>query len=804
MHTLLLIILCFAVIAFLAYHYASITIWSITLVVGLLLMSKYAGISTVGLYCLWGFTATVLLLINLRPLRRLLVTKHVMRFFQGILPEISRTEQEALDAGTVHWEGELFTGDPDWDALLAEPKATLSEEEQAFLDGPVETLCGQIDDWEFTHNLTDMPESMWDYAKKEGFFGMIIPKEYGGKGFSEWGHACVLIKLYSRSIGVATTISVPNSLGPAQLLLKYGTEEQKNHYLPRLASGEDIPCFALTGPNAGSDAAAMTDTGIVCKAKFDGKEVLGIKLNWDKRYITLAPVATVLGLAFRLYDPDNLIGDKTDLGITCALIPTDTKGVVTGRRHFPANTCFMNGPTQGKDVFIPLDWIIGGVDMAGSGWRMLMECLGSGRSISLPSSAVGGSKFAAAATGAYARIRKQFNLPIGYFEGIEEPLARIAGLSYISDSGMRFTVAAVDEGARPSVASAILKYHTTENARVVCNDAMDIHGGKGICLGPKNYLGRGYQGLPIGITVEGANILTRCLIIFGQGAIRCHPYVVDEIEAAKAGDLKRFDKALFSHLGFIFSNMIRSFYLAITAGRIVRAPNVRVKRYYQLITRYSSALAFMTEVSMLVLGANLKRREKLTARLGDALSMLYLASAVLKRYHDEGSPKEDLALVRWSCRYLLFRTQEALYGAFRNFPNRFAGLLMQAMVFPFGKHLSVPSDALGQEVAKLLLSPSETRDRLIDGCHRGPGEFSPMAELDDALLKVIAAEPLEKKLREAEQDGLVDEILMEDKIKAALKAKVINKKEEGILLAAHEARQAIIAVDDFLTDELKR
>lgn len=804
MHTLFLILLCFMVMAFLAYHYASIAIWSMTLIVGLLLLSKYAEIGSVGLSCLWGFTLTVLLIINVRPIRRFLITKHVMRFFQRIMPSISRTEQEALDAGTVHWEGELFTGDPNWDALLKEPSVKLSDEEKAFLDGPVEELCGQIDDWHFTHNLADMPESIWKFAKDHGFFGMIIPKEYGGKGFSEWGHARVLVKLYSRSIGVATTISVPNSLGPAQLLLKYGTEDQKNHYLPRLASGKDIPCFALTGPDAGSDAAAMTDIGIVCKGQHEGKEVLGIKLNWDKRYITLAPVATVLGLAFRLLDPDHLIGETDDIGITCALIPTDTQGITVGRRHFPANTCFMNGPTQGKDVFIPLDWIIGGVDMAGAGWRMLMECLGSGRAISLPSSAVGGSKIAAGATGAYARIRKQFNLPIGYFEGIEEPLARIAGLTYISDAGMRFAVAAVDEGARPSVASAILKYHTTENARVVCNDAMDIHGGKAICLGPKNYMGRGYQGIPIGITVEGANILTRCLIIFGQGAIRCHPYVVDEIEAAKENDLKRFDKALFSHLGFIFSNMIRSFYLALTAGRFVRAPSVRVKRYYQLITRYSSALAFMTEVAMLVLGANLKRREKLTARLGDALSMLYLASAVLKRYHDDGSPKEDLPLVRWSCRYLLFRTQEALYGAFRNFPNRLAGLLMQAMVFPFGKHLSIPSDKLGHEVAQLLLSPSETRDRLIDGCHRGPGEFSPMAELDDALLKVIEAEPLEKKIRQAENDGLINEVYPIEKFKAAVKAKLISKKEEAILVAAYEARQAIIAVDDFSHDELSR
>lgn len=804
MLTLLWIVLSFIFIGFLAYHYASITIWSLALVIGILLITKFTSLSSISLGILWSVVVSILALLNIAVLRRLLISRYVLKKFRRLMPNISRTEQEALDAGTVHWEGELFSGDPDWDVLMKQPPVSLSEEEQAFLDGPVETLCNQIDDWQFTHELTDLPTSVWNFIKKHGFFGMIIPKEYGGLGFSEWGHAAVLIKVYSRSVGVATTISVPNSLGPAELLLSYGTQEQKDHYLPRLAKGDDIPCFALTGPTAGSDAASLPDIGIVCKAKFEGKQTVGIRLNWDKRYITLAPVATVVGLAFRLFDPDHLIGDIEDIGITCALIPSDTKGVVTGRRHFPVNTCFMNGPTQGKDVFIPLDWIIGGVEMAGQGWRMLMECLGAGRAISLPSSAVGGSKACAALTGAYARIRTQFNCPIGQFEGIEEPLARIGALTYINDAAIKMTAAAIDLGEKPSVASAIVKCHTTENARIVANDAMDIHGGKGICLGPNNYLGRGYQAIPIGITVEGANILTRCLIIFGQGAMRCHPHVVDEIEAAKSNDLKKFDIALFSHLGYIFSNQMRSLFLALTGGRFVKTPRSPVKRYFQLITRYSSALAFMSEMAMLALGANLKRREKLTARLGDALSMLYLASAVLKRFHDEGAQKQDLPLVHWACRHLLFRTQEALYGVFRNFPDRFVGMIMQSMVFPLGKHLSEPNDKIGQQVAKLLINPSRTRDRLIAGVHLGEHKNNPIGQLEIALEKIIAAEPHEKQIRLAIKSGKLTSLDPLENIKAAVTAKIISKKEEKILLAAHAARTAVIAVDDFSDDELRR
>ena len=530
---LLGVLLTIIMVGFLAYNYASLPVWSLTFVVICLMWVKLLKFSFLTEAICFTLVLAVLSLLNIKPLRRRVISQPALNFFRAVQPDMSATERDAIAAGTIDWEADLFTGHPDWDKLLQRATPSLSVDEQAFLDGPVTKLCAMIDDWHFTHKLSDLSAEVWDYIKSAGFLGLIIPQAYGGKGFSQWGHAAVLIKLYSRSLSVASTVTVPNSLGPAELLLNYGTQEQKDHYLPRLAKGEEIPCFALTGPNAGSDAAALRDTGIICRGQFAGEDVLGIKLTWNKRYITLAPVATVLGLAFRLYDPDHLLGDTEELGITCALIPTDLPGISIGRRHFPLNICFMNGPTQGKDVFVPLSFIIGGAEMAGQGWRMLMECLGEGRGISLPSGSIGGCKAATSLTGAYARIRKQFNVPIGYFEGIEEPLARMAGLTYINESALRFVATAVDQGAKPAVASAIVKYHTTENARIVTNAAMDIQGGKAICLGPRNNIGRGYQGVPIGITVEGANILTRSLIIFGQGAIRCHPYVIEELEAAK-------------------------------------------------------------------------------------------------------------------------------------------------------------------------------------------------------------------------------------------------------------------------------
>ncbi len=680
---------------------ASISVWTISYALFALLAMKYGepGFVAQGFMCM-GFA--LLLLGAIRPLRIKLLSRHLFKVVSKAMPVMSATEREALEAGTVSWEGDLFSGAPDFDVLLKAPTVPLSTEEQSFLEGPVKTLCRMVDEWDITHNLTDMPPEVWNYIKDNGFLGMIIPKRYGGLEFSATAQMSVLAMLYGRSITVASTVAVPNSLGPAELLLKYGTEEQKDHYLPRLADGRDIPCFALTGPNAGSDAASIPDQGVVCLQEIKGKKTVGIRLNWDKRYITLCPVATVIGLAFRLFDPDNLLGKGHELGITCALIPSETPGVIKGRRHFPLNIAFLNGPTQGENVFIPMDYVIGGAEMVGQGWRMLMECLSAGRAISLPSSASGGVQAVGLACGAYARVRKQFNQPIGKFEGIEEPLARIAGNAYIIDAALTMTAAAVEHGAKSGVAGAILKSHTTEMARQSVIDAMDIHGGKGICLGPNNYLGRAYQGAAISITVEGANILTRSLIIFGQGAIRCHPYVFREIESVRTHDLDAFDQAIWGHFGFILGNLTKSILFALTDARMTKAPAAVTKRYYQLIHRYSCNLAFLADFSMMTLGAELKRREKISARLGDVLSNLYLASGVLKRFHDDGEPMGDLPLVDWSCQQLLHQCELAIQGVIANFPSRWARVVLKIILQPFGSQRRKPLDKLGQKLARIL------------------------------------------------------------------------------------------------------
>ena len=599
-------------------------------------LTASGGAGPITLTIAWLLFAVVAIPLNVPALRRKLFSAPMLGFYRRVLPSLSETEQTALDAGTVGWEGELFAGRPRWRKLLGQPAPALSEEEQAFLDGPVEELCGMIDEWEITHELADMPEHIWQYLKDERFFSMIIPKRYGGLEFCAYAQHRVLCKISSKSWVVASTVGVPNSLGPGELLMKYGTEEQKDYYLPRLSRGDEIPCFGLTGPTAGSDATSIPDTGVVCHGTWKGKKVLGMRMNFDKRYITLAPVATVIGIAFRLQDPDGLLGDKQDLGITLALLPNDVKGIDVGKRHMPLNLPFQNGPVRGKDVFVPLDQIIGGVEMAGEGWRMLVECLSVGRAITLPSNSAGGMAMGSAATGAYARIRRQFNMPIGKFEGVQEALARIGGYTYAGTALSRATAAVVDQGEKPSVPSAISKYHATELGRAMAADAMDVHGGKGVILGPKNYLGRSWQGAPISITVEGANILTRNMIIFGQGAIRCHPYVLKEMEAANLEDpqerLTAFDKALFGHIGLTFSNAVRAFALALTGGRLAAAPAGRsTARHYRRVARFSAALGLAADMAMLTLGGKLKFKERLSARLGDVLSQLYIVCAMLKR-----------------------------------------------------------------------------------------------------------------------------------------------------------------------------
>ena len=751
----------------------------------------------------------VMIVPNLIEFRREKITKPLLDVYRKMLPSMSDTEREALEAGSVWWDGELFSGMPDWERLMSYPAPQLSEEEQAFVDGPCEELCRMLDDWEICHELADMPKGVWDYIIEHKFFAMIIPKQYGGLEFSAYANACVIMKLASRSATASSTVGVPNSLGPAELLLHYGTDEQKNRYLPGLAAGTEIPCFALTSPQAGSDAASLIDRGIVCKGKWKGKTIVGIRLNWDKRYITLAPVATVLGLAFKLYDPDHLIGEKDEYGITAALVPTEAPGVTYGRRHNPLTVGFLNGPTSGKDVFVPLEYIIGGREMAGKGWKMLVELLAVGRAITLPSSAAGGGQGAAYATGAYATIRKQFNTSIANFEGVGEAMTRIAGHSYIMNAAVSVTSGAIDQGEKPAVPSAILKYHCTELGRKVGNDAMDVHGGKAVMMGPNNYLGRGYMAAPIAITVEGANILTRSLIIYGQGAIRCHPFVLRELAAAGDEDIDRglieFDDALFGHMGYAISNLARSFFLALTHAKFSRVPlNTPTRRYYQNINRYSAAFALASDFAMLTLGGALKKRELLSARLGDVLSSIYLASCVLKHFENQGRRATDLPLVEWSVRTLMYQAQEALHSFLRNLPNRWVATFLRVFIFPRGRTYSAPSDDLGKKVVELMTTPGEARERLSEQAYTTLEPGSALGQLEEALTLSIELAPLERRLRQAYKEGLIRSEYLGEQIDEAKRAEVINNREAAELHAYHDKVFALLAVDDFAAEDLAR
>ncbi|MCD6038826.1 MAG: fadE 2 [Gammaproteobacteria bacterium] len=794
------------IISMLAYQRASLAVWTCALLLFLGLITILSRLSPWILSLGWFIFFIGMLPLYATSLRQKWMTQRLLNFYCNHMPTMSSTEREALAAGTIGWEGDLFRGTPNWEKLLTYPKATLSAEEKAFLAGPVQALCAMIDDWEITHHLADLPPKMWQFLKEEGFFALIIPKKYGGKAFSAYAHSQILTTVYGKSASVASTIAVPNSLGPAELLLHYGTEEQKNYYLPRLARGEEVPCFALTGLEAGSDAGAMTDKGTVCWGEYEGKKIIGIELSWNKRYITLAPVATVIGLAFKLYDPEHLLGKQKKLGITCALIPRNTPGIVIGRRHFPCNAVFQNGPTQGDNVFIPLDWVIGGPAMVGQGWRMLMECLAAGRAISLPASGTGGAKMAIFASSAYAHIRRQFKLPIGRFEGIEAVLARMAGYTYLMDATRTFTAAMIDSGEKPALASAITKYHVTELGRKVIDDAMDIHGGKGICLGPRNYLGRFYQAIPIAITVEGANILTRSMIIFGQGAMRCHPYILAELKAASCADEKQrlceFDKALMGHISFSLSHFFRTAILGLTSAKIVKAPVGETKRYFQQATRFSAAFAMLADMSLLVLKGALKRKESISARLGDILSYLYLLSAVLKHHYDQGSPIEDLPLVKWASLTCLFEIQESIDGLLTNFPHRGLAYFLRLLIFPIGMRFARPDDKLSFKVAQSLLIPTPTRTRLTEGVFNAPVPNNMLGMLEDALQKVILAEPIEKIIKTAFYDKLIKGEDFIQQGKAAVEKKIISNEQLTILLAAEEARRKVISVDDFAPEEL--
>jgi len=730
-------------------------------------------------------------------LRRLLISAPIMKMVGRALPTMGETERIALEAGTVWWDGDLFSGKPDWQKLLEFEIKPLTEEEQAFLDGPTQKLCVMLDDWEINQKR-DLPTEVWDFLKNNGFFGMIIPRRYGGLEFSAHLHSAVVTKLSSRSVVAAVTVMVPNSLGPGELLLHYGTEKQKDHYLPRLASGQDIPCFALTEPGAGSDAANGQSRGIVCKGMWDNEEIIGIRLTFNKRYITLAPVAGIVGLAFRLEDPDHMLGEVEDIGITCALLPRETPGMIIGSRHDPMGVPFQNGPISGEDVFVPLDYIIGGTDGAGNGWRMLMESLAAGRSISLPSQSLGAAELATRATSAYASVREQFGMPIAKFEGIRERLARIAGHTYFMNAARRLAFGAVDAGEKPSVISAIVKAYLTEGSRVCINDAMDIHAGAAICRGPSNIYTRPFNAIPVGITVEGANILTRSLIIFGQGVIRCHPFVLKEMEAAKTGDVRSFDMAFFGHIGHISKNIIRALLLGLSNGGIASSPvNGFEARYYRDINRFSAAFALISDVALGTLGDALKRKEYLSGRLSDAFSWMFLATAALKHFYDNGRPESERAMLDWTCTHAINEIETALLGVLANLPNRFASRVTKILTFPFGSRYSPLTDNQIDAVAEAITTNIEARNAVTAEIFI-PGPDDPgLGALEHVFTRTLAAGPARNKLDQARREGKLADDNVIAMTNEAVKEGILSEAEKTLIEEVEQLREAIIQVSDF-------
>jgi acyl-CoA dehydrogenase len=812
------VLLLLAVGAFLALGMARAPMWAWAAAVGVLTLigqsgalsgPEAAGHGASILSWLAWLPFVALALLSIPSLRRSLVVAPVFDKVRTILPKVSDTEAQALEAGTVGFDAEIFSGSPDWNKLQSIPPIQLSAEEQAFLDGPTHQLCAMINDWQVRHSLREIPEEIWDFVKKNGFLGMLISKEHGGLGFSPQAQSLILGKIASRSPDVVTIVMVPNSLGPGELIEKYGTDAQKHHYLPRLAKGEEVPCFSLTGPTSGSDAATMRDIGYVTRGAYQGKETLGVRLSWDKRYITLGPKATLVGLAFRLFDKDNLLGKGEDVGITLALISADHPGVNIGRRHLPSGAAFPNGPNWGNDVFIPIDWIIGGEKMAGNGWRMLMECLSAGRAISLPSSATAGAKTVLRVTSAYARIRKQFGLPVSRMEGVEEPLVRIIETAYVNEAARAMTAAMVSRGEKPSVISALMKYQTTEKMRRAVNDAMDIHGGRAICDGPSNYLQSAYQMVPVGITVEGANILTRTLITFAQGALRSHPYLYKEVQAAQDPDRERgldaFEAAFDNHIAFSLSNATGAFVHNVTGGALASAPEhaQRMSNWYRQLARASRSYAFVADLTVALLGGGLKTKQKITGRMADALSELYMLAATLKRYDDDGRPAGDEHIVTLAAKNALHRFQEAIGGTIDNFPAQWARPLMRAVVFPLGRRFKPASDALGHKVAKHALQPGEERDRLTRHIFISKDVNDPTGILEVTLEKVIAAEPAEKKLEKAIRDGLVRRYHGVDWFADAEAKGVLTAAEAEQLREVETLVARVIAVDHFDPAELK-
>jgi acyl-CoA dehydrogenase len=791
----------------LAMNRASFRTWAVAVAIFTLILQIGLG------FPFWSFAgwliAGLLFAASVPELKRNYLTLPAYRALKGAVPTISETEREALEAGTTGWDAELFSGRPDFAKLRRVAPITLTQEERAFLDGPTEELCKRLDDWRIRHALHDVPDDIWTFVREQGFLGMLISKEHGGLGFSAQAQSLVLGKISTKSASAVTIVMVPNSLGPGELIEKYGTEQQKAHYLPRLAKGEEIPCFALTGPFSGSDAAAMRDIGVVTRGMHDGKETLGLKLTWDKRYITLAPNATLLGLAFRLFDPDNLLGRGEDLGITLAMIPTAHEGVEIGRRHLPAGAAFPNGPTKGTDVFVPMDWVIGGAAQAGQGWRMLMNCLAAGRSISLPATSAACAKAMARRSTAYARVRKQFGLPIGYMEGVEEPLARLVENAYGLEAARAVTASMVSGGEKPAVISALLKYVSTDRMRDSVNDALDIHGGRGICDGPSNYIQAAYQMVPVGITVEGANILTRTLITFAQGALRSHPYLLAEIEALQDEDTDRgvetFEKIFDDHRAFLFSNAAGALFHNATFGAFAAAPQDAgdMKRWWRQLARASRSYALVADLTVALLGGGLKVKQKITGRMADALAELYLLSTILKRFEDDGRPMADRRLVDYCARNCLARFDAGLRGVIDNFPVRWAAWLMGPLVLPFGVRRPA-ADKDGKALVRAALQPGTFRDRLTRDIYTSQDTDDATGLLEAALEKTVALEEAEKKLERAIRLGEVKRFHDRDWIKDAEDQGVLSADEARELAALRDLVARVIAVDDFSASELKR
>ena len=746
--------------------------------------------------------AIVLGLLSLRPIRRAAITRPAFKIMQRVLPPVSKTEQEALDAGTQGFDAELFSGRPSWSKLRAVNPIVLTPEEQSFLDNETGELCKKLNDWEIRHNRYGIPEDILGFIREKGFLGMLISKEHGGLGFSPQAQSMIIGKISSRNPDASIVVMVPNSLGPGELIELFGTDEQKQRYLEPLAKGRDMPCFALTSPTAGSDAATMRDVGYVAKGTHEGKEVLGIRLNFDKRYITLAPKATIVGLAFYLFDPENLLGRGEDIGITLALIPANHPGVDIGRRHLPGGSSFPNGPVRGENVFIPIDWIIGGKDRAGQGWRMLMACLAAGRAISLPAASTAGAKAILRNTSAYARIRKQFSIPIGRMEGIIEPLAEIAETAYTLEAARAVTASMVSQGAKPAVISGLMKYQATERMRKVLNHALDIHGGKGICDGPHNYLQAAYQISPVSITVEGANILTRSLIVFAQGALRSHPYLYSEIKAAQNPDknagFEAFEKAFEGHLAFSVSNVYRAFFHNVSGGIFAKSPiNAPVPYYYAQLERASTNFAVVADMCVGLLGGGLKVRQRTTGRMADALSEIYFISCLLKRYEDDGAVVSERPILDYAVQKSFHSFYAALHDAVDNFPVRYARPLLKLWVFPFGNRARKPKDALAKDIVQGVLVPGDFRDRLTRNIFVSHDENDPLGLLEVTMKKVIESEDIDKKLDRAIRSGLVKRYLGNDWFKEAVDKRVLSQAEADLLRETERLVSRVIAVDDF-------